>query len=273
MASSARGLPGRIATGRLPTLASTGPRTRRSTSYSTRSVTGARRRSQGPIYRDQPPFPPAHTARRERHGFACTKPKRTARQPTERNVGACPVLQQKEHRPDALHAHHLRHRRVPGCCSALRHDRALSCARRHRDDLTQPPAGPSDSEDAAAATAAFRVLVGLFPAQQPTLQPLYDSSLAAVVDTPPGAKAGGIAAGEAAAAAMLAARANDGQLRPVHPRDRDHARSLATDTAALRAGPRSLGRKRTTVPGPQRRDAAQRWPQRADQPRVREGLQ
>jgi hypothetical protein len=45
-----------------------------------------------------------------------------------------------------------------------------------------------------------------------TLQPLYDGSLAAV---PPGpARAGGIAAGEAAAAAMLAARANDGRGGP-----------------------------------------------------------
>ena len=36
-------------------------------------------------------------------------------------------------------------------------------------------------------------------------------------DTPPGAKAGGIAAGEAAAAAMLAARANDGRFGPFTP--------------------------------------------------------
>ena len=88
---------------------------------------------------------------------------------------------------------------------------------RHRPYLTQPPAGRSDSKDAAAATAAFRVLVGVFPAQQATLQPLYDASLAAIVDTPPGAKAGGIAAGEAAAATMLAARANDGRFGPFTP--------------------------------------------------------
>src|SRR5215207_2976473 len=66
--------------------------------------------------------------------------------------------------------------------------------------------------DAAAATAAFRVLAALFPGQLPTLQPLYDASVAAVPDGP--AEAGGIAAGEAAAAAMLAARANDGRGGP-----------------------------------------------------------
>jgi hypothetical protein len=85
----------------------------------------------------------------------------------------------------------------------------------HQPYLVAPPANPFDSKDAAAATAAFRVLVGfpelvgLFPAQLPTLQPLYDASLAAVPDGP--AKTGGIATGEAAARAMLTARANDGR--------------------------------------------------------------
>ena len=83
---------------------------------------------------------------------------------------------------------------------------------RHRPYLAAPAADPSDSKKAAAATAAFHVLVGLFPAQQPSLHPLYEASLASVTDGP--AKTGGIAAGEAAAAAMLAARANDGRGGP-----------------------------------------------------------
>src|SRR3954470_7081332 len=41
---------------------------------------------------------------------------------------------------------------------------------RYRPYLATPPARRSDSEDAAAATAAFRVLAGLFPTQLPTLQ-------------------------------------------------------------------------------------------------------
>jgi hypothetical protein len=97
------------------------------------------------------------------------------------------------------------------------YDAVNAIDRGHRPYLTQPRAGRSDSKDAAAATAAFRVLVGLFPAQQATLQPLYDSSLAAIEDTPPGAKAGGIAAGDAAAATMLAARADDGRFGPFTP--------------------------------------------------------
>ena len=54
--------------------------------------------------------------------------------------------------------------------------------RRYQPYLVLPAATPWDSQDAAAATAAFRVLVALFPNQLPTLQPLYDASLAAIPD-------------------------------------------------------------------------------------------
>ncbi len=65
------------------------------------------------------------------------------------------------------------------------------------------------SQDAAAATAAYRVLLALVPAQQPTLAPLYEAALAAI---PAGdAKQGGIRTGEIAAAAMLADRTGDGR--------------------------------------------------------------
>lgn len=97
------------------------------------------------------------------------------------------------------------------------YDAVNAIDRGHRPYLTEPPADPSDSKDAAAATAAFRVLLALFPTQQSTLQALYDTSLAAVAATPPGAKAAGVAIGEAAAAAMLAARANDGRFDPFTP--------------------------------------------------------
>ena len=70
------------------------------------------------------------------------------------------------------------------------------------------------SQDAAAATAAYRVLAGLLPNQQPSLADKYQVSLAAI---PPGrARDGGVAVGEVAAAAMLAARANDGRF-PANP--------------------------------------------------------
>ena len=84
------------------------------------------------------------------------------------------------------------------------------------------PASPSASVDAAVATAAHDVLVGLVTdpplpeAVVTRLDGLYEEALAAIPD---GAdKTDGIAAGAAAAAAMLAARADDGRYVPFsHP--------------------------------------------------------
>ena len=78
--------------------------------------------------------------------------------------------------------------------------------------LPTEAADPTFSQDAAAATAAFRVVKVLVPSQLAVLQARYDASMAAIPDGP--AKTGGIAVGEAAAAAMLAARANDGRNGP-----------------------------------------------------------
>ena len=86
---------------------------------------------------------------------------------------------------------------------------------RHRPYLVAPAARRTDSEDAAAATAAFRVLTGLFPAQQPALQARYDASLAAIPDGPP--KARGVTDGLVAATAMLAVRADDGRFGQFTP--------------------------------------------------------
>ena len=84
------------------------------------------------------------------------------------------------------------------------------------------PASPSASVDAAVATAAHDVLVGLVTdppmpeAVVTRLDGLYEEALAAIPD---GAdKTDGIAVGAAAAAAMLAARADDGRYVPFsHP--------------------------------------------------------
>ncbi len=84
---------------------------------------------------------------------------------------------------------------------------------RYQPYLVKPAANPWDSKDAAVATAAYRVLLAVVPSSQTAaranLATQYEAALAAVPEGP--AKAGGIAAGEAAAAAMLAARANDGR--------------------------------------------------------------
>ena len=92
---------------------------------------------------------------------------------------------------------------------------------RYEPYLVAPAAERWYSRDAAAATAAYRVLVDSRPpvvaaAQQPALaarlKPLYDAALATIA--PGAAKDGGIATGNAAADAMIAARTDDGRFGP-----------------------------------------------------------
>lgn len=97
------------------------------------------------------------------------------------------------------------------------YDAVNAIDRGHRPYLSQPSANPSDSKAAAAAAAAFRVLVALFPTQQPTLQGTYDNYIAGLPDDPPGSKAAGVTVGEATAAAMIAARQGDGRFGPPPP--------------------------------------------------------
>jgi hypothetical protein len=84
----------------------------------------------------------------------------------------------------------------------------------HEGYLLSPRiATPTDSKDAAAATAAFRVLTNVVAWQLPALTMQYEASLAIIPDG--SSKTRGIAVGEAAAAAMLAARTDDGRFGPL----------------------------------------------------------
>ena len=95
---------------------------------------------------------------------------------------------------------------------------------RHRPYLLGTPFVSTASKDAAAATAAYRVLSNIvstvpatiaFPNRAALLTSLdnaYAASLATVPDGP--SKDAGVAAGTTAANAMLAARANDGRFGP-----------------------------------------------------------
>jgi hypothetical protein len=98
-------------------------------------------------------------------------------------------------------------------------DAVDSIDRQYEPYLTRVPAQPGFSQDAAVAAAAHRVLVGghvVADAQQAALEaavePQYTAALAAIPDGP--AKAGGVATGEAAAWAMIAARTGDGRFGP-----------------------------------------------------------
>ncbi len=94
----------------------------------------------------------------------------------------------------------------------------------HRPYLLERRFAATASKEAAVATAAYTVLANIvstvpasipFPGKESVLQSLasqYASSLAPIPDSP--FKAQGIAAGKAAAEAMIAARENDGRFGP-----------------------------------------------------------
>jgi hypothetical protein len=100
------------------------------------------------------------------------------------------------------------------------YDAVNAIDRTHQPYLPEPPSNPTDSKEAATAAAAFRVLVGfadlpgLFPSQQPTLQPIYNAYIASLPDNPPGSKANGVTIGETTARVMLTDRLNDGRFGP-----------------------------------------------------------
>ena len=84
----------------------------------------------------------------------------------------------------------------------------------HQPYLVVPPANPWDSKEAAVAAAAHATLAWLFPGQSAALQVTYDNYVATLPNSPAGSRAAGEAVGEAAAAAMIAARTGDGRFGP-----------------------------------------------------------
>jgi hypothetical protein len=104
------------------------------------------------------------------------------------------------------------------------YDAVNAIERRHRPYLLRTRFHPKASKDAAAATAAYRVLsdiVTTVPASIPfpnrttllaTLTTAYAASLAPIPDNR--SRSRGIAAGNAAADAMIAARQGDGRFGP-----------------------------------------------------------
>jgi hypothetical protein len=86
----------------------------------------------------------------------------------------------------------------------------------HEPYVSSPAAERWYSQDAAVAAAARHVLVngglGIPAGRLPLIEAAYQATLGPIADGP--AKAGGIATGEAAAVALLAARAGDGRFGP-----------------------------------------------------------
>ena len=89
------------------------------------------------------------------------------------------------------------------------YDAVNSIDDRHEPYLVKVRAREWYSQEAAAATAAYRVLLAIVPAQQSDLAQRYETSLASIPAGRP--KEYGVTVGEVAAAAMLAARDGDGR--------------------------------------------------------------
>jgi hypothetical protein len=90
------------------------------------------------------------------------------------------------------------------------YDALMAIVGTHQPYAVIPPSAAADaSQEAAVASAAYRVLLGLFPARTAQYQAAYDASIAAIPDSP--AKTKGLAIGAEAAAGTLALRANDGR--------------------------------------------------------------
>jgi hypothetical protein len=79
--------------------------------------------------------------------------------------------------------------------------------------LIVPGVPPGSSPEAAAAAAAYGVLVGYFPAQKAALDVAYSASLAAIPDGP--AEDRGVLVGQQVAAGLSAARIDDGRGAPI----------------------------------------------------------
>jgi hypothetical protein len=90
--------------------------------------------------------------------------------------------------------------------------------RRYESYLGFPAGDPAASQDAAAATAAYRVLLHAFPGQKAPLDENYAIAMVAIPDTP--AKEAGRLIGEAAATAAIAAGGVDPAMEalPYRPR-------------------------------------------------------
>ena len=102
--------------------------------------------------------------------------------------------------------------RMMGILHAAMFDTVNSIERRHRPYLVQLPADPATSKEAAAAAAATAVLATIDAKTASDMKVALDSYLASIPDG--AAKSNGVTLGEAVAAKVLAARADDGADAP-----------------------------------------------------------
>ncbi len=98
--------------------------------------------------------------------------------------------------------------RIYAMTHAAIHDALNAIDHRYQPYALFGQTDPGASPEAAVATAAYRVLLHAIPARQAILDAEYQAALASIPDGE--TKARGVAIGEAAAAAIIALRSNDG---------------------------------------------------------------
>jgi hypothetical protein len=103
--------------------------------------------------------------------------------------------------------------RIYAMAQAAVHDALNAIDRRYQPYAFDAQGDPNASPEAAVATAAHDVLVHELPNRQAVLDAAYATSLALIPDGT--AKTNGIALGQAAAAAILALRSDDGSAAPM----------------------------------------------------------
>ena len=162
----------------------------------------------------------------------------------------------------SAHASSLSYAMVQGAV----YDAVNAIDRTHRPYLVSPPAKRSDSKEAAVATAAYRVLAALFPAQLATLQPRYDAAAGGDSRRP---SQGRWHRGRRSGRGRDARRPRRRRpRRAVLVRARHRAGGLAADAAELRARSRPVGGQRPAVRRAARSAAALRLAEPAHQPRL-----
>jgi hypothetical protein len=99
-----------------------------------------------------------------------------------------------------------------GLAQAAVYDAVIAIEGGFKPYLIVPRVPPGSSPEAAAAAAAYGVLVNYFPAQKPALDAAYAASLAGIPDGP--AEDRGVLVGRQVAAGLVADRIDDGRDDP-----------------------------------------------------------
>jgi hypothetical protein len=142
------------------------------------------------------------------------------------------------------------------------HDAVQSVSGRYRPLIATSAATPGASVDAAVAAATRTALLALVPGERAAIEADYQAALAALPES--AAKADGIAAGERAASAVLAARTGDGAETPGTYRPRATPGTYVPTTLPLlpnwgRRKPWLLSAGNQVRPGPPPRLDSDTW--------------